>query len=306
MDYCPAPINNNDNIYDDISSCNIIHNLDSFNNNNYNDNYDNKLMNELVEINKELSNILSLESDNTYLIDKCIDELNQLNELNMSDNNTNIVTEHINDSDINDSDINDSDINNSDINDSDINNKSSKLSLLNNIDNNLELYSKNIDSFLKEYIDVKDKYLDKMMEFKKEIDINNKNIKQINTFINFMNSIITSDDKLNTNHMKVLEDINKLGKDIYNNSKINKVKKEYIEVRNKFDKYIAIVKKWNAFNTSNMCPCCLTNVVDRILTPCGHTICKDCLSNIDYNINIDNNCIICRNPIIKEYKIFFN
>jgi hypothetical protein len=45
----------------------------------------------------------------------------------------------------------------------------------------------------------------------------------------------------------------------------------------------------------HICPICMTNSVDTFLDPCGHTICKECVSNKVCNSN--KFCFMCRTPV---------
>ena len=63
----------------------------------------------------------------------------------------------------------------------------------------------------------------------------------------------------------------------------------------------------NGYNTSAICPICITNKIDSYCNPCGHTACRKCLdksSNIVNNIN-HNKCPICRDHVMDIRKLYF-
>jgi hypothetical protein len=180
----------------------------------------------------------------------------------------------------------------------------------NNIDKEIDNYSKTIDSLLNEYLEIKDLFIDKTDELKKIIKKNDEDVKKINIFMKFIEDINDNNiegEIYEKQYEILINEIDKLSKDIYNNSKINIVKKEYIIIKAKFDKYVELIKKFNMFNMSHICPCCLTSVVNKVVTPCGHTFCDKCISEIKKKSNEnDYNCIFCRSPIVSTFKLYFN
>lgn len=52
-------------------------------------------------------------------------------------------------------------------------------------------------------------------------------------------------------------------------------------------------------NPDLLCPICFENRVNLVITPCGHTVCAECLDNSPL-------CFICRTIIQDKFKIFFN
>ena len=273
MSYCPAPINNYpyDNAY--ISASNIITKIEDVTNTKFTKLYDN-----LNKINEDLKKIL-LDYDSEMNEHINIKIPNILEEENDTiDDNSNDNIDNSND----------------------------------NIDKELDNYSKTIDSLLNEYLEIKNLFLNKTDELKKIIKKNDEDVKQINIFMKFIKGI---DDNNNNIEEEIYEkqyeilinEIDKLSKDIYNNSKINIVKNEYIIIKAKFDKYVELIKKFNMFNMSHICPCCLTSVVNTVITPCGHTFCDKCISEIKKQSNEnDYNCIFCRSPIVSTFKLYFN
>ena len=59
--------------------------------------------------------------------------------------------------------------------------------------------------------------------------------------------------------------------------------------------YITKLKK--DINPDLLCPICFDNRLDTILTPCGHTFCKQC-------IGLSNDCYICRTNVKQSYSVF--
>lgn len=50
--------------------------------------------------------------------------------------------------------------------------------------------------------------------------------------------------------------------------------------------------------TTNTCPICLVDMVDRFCDPCGHTFCSSCIKA--------NYCFVCRTKINKVHKLFYS
>ena len=85
-----------------------------------------------------------------------------------------------------------------------------------------------------------------------------------------------------------------------NNESLKSSKKEYEKNKNKFKYYFEIIKIINNFNMGNTCSICVENNVDHFFNPCGHTVCKECVKNID-----NNSCFLCRTNIINIKKLYY-
>jgi hypothetical protein len=48
------------------------------------------------------------------------------------------------------------------------------------------------------------------------------------------------------------------------------------------------------------CKVCLSNKIEYVFSPCGHSICSECLGGLS------NRCHICRSPIVNNTKLFFS
>jgi hypothetical protein len=69
-------------------------------------------------------------------------------------------------------------------------------------------------------------------------------------------------------------------------------------------KHIKFLKSYlneiNSVTFVPLCTICVTNIVDSVIIPCGHTACQECLNKCDTT------CYICRQDIIKITKLFIN
>ena len=86
------------------------------------------------------------------------------------------------------------------------------------------------------------------------------NINKIDIFIKFINNInysnIENDD---------LEEMKKKSEDICrkidNNKELTEIREKYISKRKELNSYIYFIQKINNYNTSNICPICITRPV---------------------------------------------
>jgi hypothetical protein len=86
-----------------------------------------------------------------------------------------------------------------------------------------------------------------------------------------------------------------------------KLREEYEVSKNCFIQLVNIGKKINNFNQTQLCIVCLTNTIDTVLLPCGHTGCSVCIDKIKNSSGSRRNvCYVCRGTISKTQKIFFS
>ncbi len=50
----------------------------------------------------------------------------------------------------------------------------------------------------------------------------------------------------------------------------------------------------------NLCPVCFDNEVNKVLIPCGHTVCAECVTKIGRC------CMSCRQPITSKYTVYLS
>ena len=130
---------------------------------------------------------------------------------------------------------------------------------------------------------------------------NQKDIQVFTTFIEFLSKISRQTNK---DIEPIQTQINKVCEDIQTNSKMKEVRDQYIYEKQKFHKYLNIVKLLNQMNVGSTCSICLQENVNSYFNPCGHTACnKCCEKNNDYN---DNCCPLCRSSIHSVHKLYFS
>lgn len=98
-----------------------------------------------------------------------------------------------------------------------------------------------------------------------EIDINLKHTEYLENMQNYIQSIMTAFDE------KVLQ--------IQRNITIHD--KKIYDIQSVISSFVQEVKKDRGVSVidSNSCSICLTNHVNRVLVPCGHTFCDECIAN---------------------------
>lgn len=144
--------------------------------------------------------------------------------------------------------------------------------------------NKNIDALTQKIKEVEDKVYQFDIYFRCLVDIDEQ-----------FSDIICSPEHLQQVKTSVIEDIElQLA-----SSTIEKDKLEAL--------ILSLSKTYNILRRTplvHICPICMTNDVDTFLEPCGHTICKECISNKFCNSN--KFCYMCRTPIRNTKKIYFS
>ena len=173
------------------------------------------------------------------------------------------------------------------------------------LDDEDENYLEGLSNRIITFIDILKTQQSKMDEaeeiMKQTILENQKDIQVFTTFIEFLSKISGQTDK---DIAPIQTQINTVCEDIQKNSKMKEVKDQYIYEKQKFHKYLNIVKLLNQMNVGSTCSICLQENVNSYFNPCGHTACSKCSEkNNDYN---DNCCPLCRSSIHSVHKLYFS
>ena len=163
----------------------------------------------------------------------------------------------------------------------------------------LKGFGENFDTLQKDLDDAQEKY----QEYFKTTQINIKKINDSIQLIETCNKEYENDEKVKS----IVDSLVDYIKTIDENDKLSEYKSEYIQKRKLLNRHIYLMNKINNWNTSAICPICITDKVDSYCNPCGHTACRKCLdktSNIINNIN-HNKCPICREHIMDIRKLYF-
>lgn len=183
-----------------------------------------------------------------------------------------------------------------------------------NIENEGEYKNEEIDEIITKIESFEPKFmklqeeLDKLSEeYNKEKNNTEKNIKKLDSSILFMKSVEEEYKNNDENIKDIIEKLNKYSSTIKDNDKLLQIKEKYICKRKELNSYIYFIQKLNKWNTSSICPICITNRIDSYCNPCGHTACGDCLNrnNMINNSYNSNKCPICREYINEIRKLFF-
>lgn len=170
-----------------------------------------------------------------------------------------------------------------------------------------ELISK-IESFEPKFMKLQEELDILSNEYNKEIKNTENNVKKLESSIIFMKSFEKEYQKNDENIKNIIDKLNDYSSIIKDNDKLLKIKEKYLSKRKELNSYIYFIQKLNKWNTSAICPICITNRIDTYCNPCGHTACGDCLNrnhminNTSYN---SNKCPICREYINELRKLFF-
>lgn len=134
----------------------------------------------------------------------------------------------------------------------------------------------------------------------------NKDIQKINNSIQLIENCSKEYDT-DSSTKSIIDSLKDYIKTINKNNKLSITKEEYIKRRKLLNKHIYLMNTINGYNTSAICPICITDKIDSYCNPCGHTACRKCLdkaSNIVNNIN-HNKCPICRDHVMDIRKLYF-
>lgn len=133
-----------------------------------------------------------------------------------------------------------------------------------------------------------------------------ENIQKINNSIQLIKTCSKEYDS-DSSTKNIIDSLKDYIKTINENDKLSVIKEEYIQKRKLLNKHIYLINTINSYNTSAICPICITDKIDSYCNPCGHTSCRKCLdksSNIINNVN-HNKCPICREHIMDIRKLYF-
>lgn len=170
-------------------------------------------------------------------------------------------------------------------------------------DKNIKLINTFID-FKKEFIEKQDELLKLESELIKDISINNDDINTIDNMLKKTEQLNTKYDENNEND-KIIKTMLELSKMLYDNSNIINSKQKYIEKRREINNYTSVIRYINCFNNCNICKICLTNPVNSYIIPCGHTACSDCLhKQKQYQGEPNFKCGLCRVLIENVNKLY--
>ena len=163
----------------------------------------------------------------------------------------------------------------------------------------LKGFSENFISLQKDLDDAQEKY----EESSKTTQIN---IQKINNSIQLIETCSKEYDN-DSSTKDIIDSLKEYIKSIGDNDKLSISKEKYIQKRKLLNRHLYLMNKINNWNTSTICPICITDKVDSYCNPCGHTACRKCLdktSNIINNVN-HNKCPIYREHIMDIRKLYF-
>ena len=163
----------------------------------------------------------------------------------------------------------------------------------------LKGFTKNFDTLQKDLDEAHEKY----QEYFKTTQ---ENIQKINNSIQLIKTCSKEYDS-DSSTKNIIDSLKDYIKTINENDKLSVIKEEYIQKRKLLNKHIYLINTINSYNTSAICPICITDKIDSYCNPCGHTACRKCLdksSNIINNVN-HNKCPICREHIMDIRKLYF-
>ena len=177
-----------------------------------------------------------------------------------------------------------------------------------NIDNE-EYKNEEIDSIVNQIESFADKFSILQVELEilhkeyvKENNITKTNVDKIDSSVKYMMNM-ESKYEIDENLKEIFDKMNDYSQKVKENDKLIDAKSKYIEKRKELNSYLYFIQKINKWNTSAICPICITDSIDSYCNPCGHTACRKCL---DRTKEISGHkCPICREYIVEIRKLFF-
>jgi hypothetical protein len=130
------------------------------------------------------------------------------------------------------------------------------------------------------------------------------NVGKINSSIKYMLNM-EQNYEIDENLADIFEKMNDYSKKIQENDKLIETKSKYVEKRKELNSYLYFIRKINKWNTSAICPICITDSIDSYCNPCGHTACRKCLDRHGESGTGTVKCPICRDNIMEIRKLFF-
>ena len=180
-----------------------------------------------------------------------------------------------------------------------INDPEFKCEEIDDIISKIKELSKNFFSLQKDLDDAHQKY-------NELVSSSQNNIQKINNSIQLIKTCSKEYDT-DDSTKSIIDSLVDYVKTIDKNDKLGSAKCEYINKRKLLNKHLYLMSIINGFNTSAICPVCITDKIDSYCNPCGHTFCKKCLdktSNVINNTN-HNKCPICREYVMDIRKLYF-
>jgi len=143
--------------------------------------------------------------------------------------------------------------------------------------------------------------LTSLNEYKKELNDTHSKFKSIQNTVNKFSATITSQLNWLSNMPDcidgsiIVNNIEKIIEKYFDKENIVKLFKDYKTTYHKLMMLISFAPR--EFMPKNTCAVCLTDPIDLVFVPCGHTCCSDCSSTIS-------SCMVCRTKIDKKQKIY--
>jgi len=130
---------------------------------------------------------------------------------------------------------------------------------------------------------------------------------------NFVINVSTSSDVM-ANYNEIIKNNYNNWIDNYYNPNVVKLENDIkiIEIKlEKFQKLFIniinnLIKNKDDIKNKKMCSICFDNEINMCAVPCGHTCCNKCVVLSRTNVNINNRCLSCRNPIENYIKLYFS
>jgi hypothetical protein len=187
-----------------------------------------------------------------------------------------------------------------------------KISINNKEDNNDKLIEEdNITKYeWNDVVDLFKKYdisqsvitlLTALNDFKTELNDTLANFISIQNTVDKFNNVITSQLNWLSNipdcldGSVIVENIESIIERYFDKEDIANLFKNYKKIYNKMMMLITFIPR--EFMAKNACAVCLSNKIDSVFVPCGHTCCSACGTSLV-------SCMVCRTKIDKKQKIY--
>jgi hypothetical protein len=138
-------------------------------------------------------------------------------------------------------------------------------------------------------------------DFKKELNETHAKFISTQNAVNKFNNIIISQLNWLSNipdcfdGSVIVENIESIIEKYFDKQDIANLFKDYKKTYNKMMMLITFIPR--EFMAKNACAICLSNTIDTIFVPCGHSCCSGCGSTLT-------SCMVCRTKIDKKQKIY--
>ena len=161
-------------------------------------------------------------------------------------------------------------------------------------------FSFNVKTTLSQMQEIREKIIEHFVDIKNCESALEKEIGKLDTSFQHINhlkkfGISIQEDSLQSDFT---DNIEKIYEHLLNNSPVKDMYSNYKKLLLKHKYYLKCLQELKALSNKPTCPFCLTNDIDTVLIPCGHSCCNQCI------MQLGDRCGACRSSINKVQRLY--